>query len=126
MSGKWMKYVSVLAASALGIAGAAAIAAASPASAAPIVLGTATVKELASGQVTGVNCRRRYYGATTSAAFTTLAMPIPIGAIITPLRTAGILSPPPVHSLTLTSASSMGGMASGKLELHRAAANNGI
>jgi hypothetical protein len=62
MSGKGRKYAGALAASALGIAGAAAIAAASPASAAPIVLGTATVKELASGQVTGVNYRHRYYG----------------------------------------------------------------
>jgi hypothetical protein len=62
MRGKWMKYMEALFASALGIAGAVAIAAASPASAAPIVLGTATVKELASTQVTGVNCRRRYYG----------------------------------------------------------------
>lgn len=62
MNLKRMKYVELLAAVALGIADAAVIAAARPASAAPIVLGTATVKDLASRQVTGVNYRRRYCG----------------------------------------------------------------
>ena len=62
MSGKTMKYAAALAADALGIAGAVAITAASPASAAPIVRVTATVKELASPQVTGVYYRRHYYG----------------------------------------------------------------
>jgi hypothetical protein len=58
MSGKGMNYAAALAAGAIGIAGAAAITEPSPASAAPIVLGTATVKELVLGQVIGVNYRR--------------------------------------------------------------------
>jgi hypothetical protein len=53
-----MKYAGAFAAAALGVACAAAVLAASPASAAPIVLGKAAVKEPTSTQVTAVNYRR--------------------------------------------------------------------
>jgi hypothetical protein len=60
--GKTTKYATALAAGALRIAGAVAIDTASPTSATPIVSDTATVKELASTQVTDVYYRRGSYG----------------------------------------------------------------
>jgi hypothetical protein len=66
MSGKTMKDAAALVAGMLGIVGAAAITAASPAPAAPIVPGTAAVKEVASAPVTGASyrcccCGRRHF-----------------------------------------------------------------
>jgi hypothetical protein len=62
MSGKTMKYAAALVAGALGVAGAVAVATANASWAAPSAWGTATVKSLASNQVTGVYYRRGYYG----------------------------------------------------------------
>ncbi len=62
MSGKTKKCAAALAAGALGIAGAVAVTATSPTSAAPVVSGTATVKGLASTRLTDVYYRRRDYG----------------------------------------------------------------
>jgi hypothetical protein len=60
MSGNMM--AAALAAGVLGIAGAVAIASASPSSAAPIVPGTVTVKALPSTPASDVNYRRGCYG----------------------------------------------------------------